>query len=132
MGVKLKRRFLYILLTTVSFAICVIIVVFFSQNHIIRGFVGDVVIIFLLYFLAKVFSDASPLKLSFFILLSAFIVELMQYFRIIEILGLEQSKIAQIVIGSVFDPLDLLAYMAGAILVYFLDDRLACKLFQNK
>ena len=132
MKVKSKRRFLYILLAIISFAICVLIVVFFSQNQIIRGFVGDVVIIFLLYFLAKAFYDASPLKLSFLVLLSAFIVEFMQYFRIIEILGLGQSKIARIVIGSVFDPLDLLAYLTGAILVYVLDGKLICKLINKK
>jgi hypothetical protein len=117
----LKRRAVYIVLTIICFAICVLIVVLFSKTPFIRGFVGDVVIIALLYFLIKIFVDAKPLKLALFTLASAFAVEFLQYFRIIRFLGLEHSKIARIVIGSVFDPMDLFAYFTVAVLVYVID-----------
>jgi hypothetical protein len=80
-----------------------------------------------LYFLIEVFIDAKPLKLALFTLASAFTVEFLQYFRIIDLLGLEHSKIARVVIGSVFDPLDLIAYFTGAVLVYIIDDKLLRK-----
>jgi hypothetical protein len=74
-----------------------------------------------MYFLIKIFIDAKPFKLALFVLISAFFVELLQYFRVIDILGLEHNKVARVVIGSVFDPLDLLAYLVGAVLVYIVD-----------
>lgn len=128
----MKRRIFYSLLTIGCFAICALIVAFFSQNQFIRGFIGDVVIIFLIYFLIKVFFDVKPFKLALLTLVSAFTVELLQYFSIINLLGLEHSKIARIVIGSVFDPLDLLAYFTGAVLVYAIDGGLLQKYILNK
>ncbi len=118
----MKKRILYLILAIVSFAVCVMIVAFFSQCRFIRGFIGDVIIIFQMYFLIKVFIDVKPLKLALFTLISAFTVEILQYFRIISVLGLEHNKIARVVIGSVFDPLDLLAYFTGAVLVYAIDN----------
>ena len=123
----MKRRIVYILLTIICFAICVLIVALFSQARFVRGFIGDVVIISLMYFLIKVFIDAKPLMLALFTLTAAFVVEFLQYFRIIDFLGLEHSRVARIVIGSVFDPMDLLAYFIGAILVYAIDTGLVRK-----
>lgn len=129
---KLNRKVVYIILTIICFAICVLIVAYFSKTPFIRGFVGDVVVIWLLYFLIKVFVDAKPLRLALFTLASAFIVEFLQYFRIIDLLGLEHSRIARIVIGSVFDPMDLLAYLTGAVLVYVIDSALVEKYILEK
>ncbi|NLK87397.1 MAG: DUF2809 domain-containing protein [Clostridiaceae bacterium] len=129
---KSNRKIVYIILTIICFAICALIVAFFSKARFIRGFAGDVVIIALLYFLIKVFIDAKPLRLALFTLASAFTVEFLQYFRIIDLLGLEKSKIARIVIGSVFDPMDLLAYFIGAVLVYIIDSALVEKYILEK
>ena len=51
------------------------------------------------------------------VLLFAFIIETCQYFRIVNLLGLEQSKLARVVIGTGFDLVDLLAYTTGFVLV---------------
>lgn len=100
---------------------CVLIVKLFAKNQFIRGFVGDIIIILLIYFFIKIFYDFHPAKLTVFILLLAFAIEFLQYLNLISILGLEQNIFAQLIIGSVFDPLDLLAYAIGAITVYALD-----------
>lgn len=123
----MKKRIIYLVLSIICFAICALIVAFFSRTPFIRGFIGDVVIVALLYFFVKVFVDAKPFRLALFVLASAFFVEFLQYLRIIETLGLEHSKIARVIIGSVFDPMDLLAYFIGAILVYFIDSCLVKK-----
>ena len=128
----MKRRVVYLISAMICFAICVLIVAFFSQARFIRGFIGDVVIISLMYFLIKVFIDVKPLMLALFTLTAAFVVEFLQYFRIIDFLGLKHSRVARIVIGSVFDPMDLLAYFIGAILVYAIDTGLIKKYVLNR
>lgn len=55
------------------------------------------------------------------VLIFAFMVEFAQYFKLVEVLGLEGNRLARIVIGSTFDPLDLLAYTLGAIAVVLIE-----------
>jgi hypothetical protein len=100
---------------------------FFSRNQFIRGFSGDVIIIFLIYFLIKSFLDFNELKLAIFILIIAFLTEFLQYLKLTAFFELENNKIAQLLLGSVFDPYDLIAYTIGAILVYFIDTRIVRK-----
>jgi len=118
----LKRRLVYLGLALSCFMACVLIVKLFSSNLFIRGTMGDMVVILLIYFLIKVYKDYQPIKLSIFTLAVAFIIEFLQYLKLAAILGLEGNIIAQLVFGSVFDPHDLLAYTVGALLVYLLDD----------
>jgi hypothetical protein len=108
-----------------------LIVKLFSANLFIRGFLGDVIVISLIYFFIKIFYDFHPLKLAIFTLLFAFAVEFLQYLKLINILGLEHNIIARIVLGAVFDPCDLFAYTIGAIIVYTLDVRLVMGIILN-
>jgi hypothetical protein len=48
----------------------------------------------------------------------------MQYLKIIRLLGLDENLAARLIIGSVFDPFDLIAYTIGAIAVYIIDTKL--------
>lgn len=65
-----------------------------------------------------------PLNLAIFTLCLAYLTEFMQYLKLIKLLGLDQNVLARLVIGSVFDPFDLLAYTIGTILVYTIDTKL--------
>ena len=47
------------------------------------------------------------------VLLFAFFVELLQYLQLIEILGLQNSKLAKIIMGSAFNWMDMMMYTAG-------------------
>lgn len=120
----MKRRLIYFAISVICFIFCVLIVKLFAKNQFIRGFVGDIIIILLIYFFIKIFYNFHPIKLAIFILLLAFTTEFLQYLNLISILGLEQNMFAQLIIGSVFDPLDLIAYTIGAITVYALDVKL--------
>lgn len=123
----MKRRLIYFMLSVICFMACVLIVRLFSGNQFIRGFAGDIVVILLIYFFVKIFKDFKPLKLAIFTLLLAFTTEFLQYLKLISVLGLEQNIFAQLIIGAVFDPLDLVAYAIGAIIVYTIDINLIGK-----
>lgn len=107
----------YIISTTVLFIICVLIVKLFSHQPIIRGFMGDVLVIGLIYSFVQILFDFNSLKLSFSVLLLAYLVEILQYFNIVHVLGLSENRLAKIVIGSTFDILDFVSYTLGALLV---------------
>jgi hypothetical protein len=53
------------------------------------------------------------------ILIFSFVVEGLQYLKIVHILGLEKNRIAGIIIGTTFQWTDLLAYGLGTGIVIF-------------
>ena len=125
----MKRRLVYLSLTIICFIACILIVKLFKNNPFIRGFIGDTIVILLLYFLIKIFHDFNALKLAIFTLFVAFATEFLQYLKLTTLLGLEHNKMTRLILGSVFDPYDLLAYSIGAILVYRIDTRLVREAF---
>ncbi len=121
LDLDMKRRFVYIILTIVCFILCVLIVKLFSRDLFIRGLIGDFLIVIMIYCLIKSIIDYKPLTVAMVTLLSAFFTELLQYMEIIKYVGLEQSEIAKLIIGSTFDPSDMVAYTLGVVVVYFID-----------
>lgn len=103
----------------VILAIEIVIALFFDDRF-IRPFVGDVLVVALIFYLVKSIIDVADAKLAIGVLVFAWCVEFTQYFDLIGRLGLSNVKLAHIVIGSTFDPLDLLAYSIGALSVYVL------------
>lgn len=120
----MKKRLIYLSLAISCFIACVLIVKLLNENRIVRGFIGDIIVILLIYFLIKAFYDFHPLKLAVFTLMLAYITEFLQYLKLASFLGLEHNTVARLIIGSVFDPYDLVAYTVGAILVYIIDTRI--------
>lgn len=119
----MKRRLIYLTFAFVCFLLCVLIVKLFNNQVMIRGFVGDVIVVVLIYFLAKSFYQFKPAILALFVLIIAFSTEIVQYMRIIKYIGLEGNRVAELTIGAVFDPMDLLAYSIGVTLVYLFDSK---------
>jgi hypothetical protein len=85
----------------------------FVDDALIRPYVGDILVVILLYAVVRTFFAVSILRAALGVLLFSFGVEFLQYFQIVELLGLESSAIARIVIGTTFAWKDLLAYTVG-------------------
>jgi hypothetical protein len=64
-----------------------------------------------------------PIPLAIAVLLFAFFIEVLQYFNLVNLLGLGGSTIARIVLGSSFEWIDLIAYTAGVIAILFVERR---------
>ena len=60
------------------------------------------------------------------VLLFSYLVEVLQYFNFVEIIGLQDNKLARIVIGTSFSWWDILFYTLG-ILFVILVEKLALK-----
>jgi len=98
-----------------------VVIALFIDDAFIRPFVGDSLAVVLVYLALRA---ATPLRRRVALgaaLGVAVLVELGQFLRLSELLGLGGSGLARVVLGSSFDPFDLLCYAAGAACVALLD-----------
>lgn len=99
----------------------------FVKDRFVRPYVGDFLVVILMYCFVRSFWNIQALKLGLFVLLFAFAVEIGQHFQLVRLLGLEHSKTAKVIIGTGFDWADMLAYILGVSLVLFLEKRFGVK-----
>jgi len=92
------------------------------KDTFIRPFFGDVLVVILMYYLLKSFIKTHYLYILISVFLLSFGIEILQYFQLNELLGI-QNKIIKIIIGSTFDYYDLLAYTLGIIVVYYYESK---------
>ena len=97
-----------------------IAIAYFHFNAFIRGFLGDVLVILLMYSFLKIFIKNNVLKTAVSVLAFAYFVELLQLFKLAEKLNIH-SEILLTIIGSVFDVSDLAAYFLGFLLILLLE-----------
>lgn len=102
-----------------------ITIAIFHFNPFVRGFLGDVLVVLLLYCFLKIYIRNNVLKTALAVLTFALFIEFLQYFKLAEILNIE-SKIILTLLGSVFDMWDLLAYFIGFLIIMSIE-----KLFCN-
>lgn len=98
-----------------------LIVVSFSHKPVVRGFLGDIVVIVLIYYFINGIHEFNSFKLMLFTLLLSFTIEFMQFLHIAEVLGVENNLFFRLVFGSVFDVMDLVAYTIGASISLIMD-----------
>ena len=93
------------------------LIALYVHDTIIRPYIGDVLVVILIYCFIKSFLEVKVFPTALFVLLFAFTVELLQYINIVEKLGLQHSKIARIIIGTSFSWVDILTYIVGIFVV---------------
>lgn len=120
---KFDRR--YFRLTLILFAIEVFIAIFI-RDRFIRPFVGDILVVILIYCLVKSFVKMAANRVAVSVLLFAVTIEILQYFQLVDRLGLSDNRIAQIVIGATFDWMDLVAYATGTVITIATEYRRRC------
>ncbi len=106
---------------TVGLFLVEVCIAVFLKDKIIRPFVGDVLVVILLYTFFRTFLKFPAKKIAIGVLLLAFTIEFLQYFNFVDVLGIPRRSILGIALGSTFDVLDLLAYTLGILIVWFLD-----------
>ena len=92
----------------------------FINDSIIRPYVGDILVVILIYYFTKAFIETKSIYIVTSTVLFAYLVEIGQYFHIADILGVE-NKILRIVIGASFSWGDIVCYTIGGIICYLLN-----------
>nr|MBK9650413.1 DUF2809 domain-containing protein [Bacteroidota bacterium] len=98
-----------------------VLIALFVHDKIVRPYIGDALVVVLIYCFVKSFFPLPVLPTAIAVLLFAFFVEAMQYFHFINLIGLEYSAAAKIIIGNSFSKLDLVAYTVGVLLVLLVE-----------
>ncbi|ESU28301.1 hypothetical protein FLJC2902T_16510 [Flavobacterium limnosediminis JC2902] len=106
----------YFGLTILIFFIEVLIALFVHDSF-VRPYLGDVLVVILIYCFLKSFLNLPVLTAAVSVLVFAFTIEFLQFLNIVEKLSLEKSKLARTVIGTSFSWIDLLTYIAGIAIV---------------
>jgi hypothetical protein len=114
-----RRYFLFAILLF----IIEILIALYAHDPIIRPYVGDFLVVILLYCLVKAFLNIPAMQAALAVLLFSYIIETLQYFNLVHRLGFGHSKLATIIIGSSFEWIDLVAYTAGIAIVIVIEAR---------
>lgn len=107
-----KKRIGYAITTIVIFLIELFIALFVRDN-IIRPYVGDMLVVVLMYTFLRMFFPAKPRLLPVYVFCGSTIVEILQGIHIVELLGLSNSRFFSVLIGTTFDWKDIACYGAG-------------------
>lgn len=102
----------YFIFTILIFLVEALIALFVHDNF-VRPYLGDVLVVILIYCFIKSFLNLPIFPIAVFVLIFAFTIEFLQFLDIVGKLHLEQSKIARTVLGTSFSWIDLLTYIIG-------------------
>jgi hypothetical protein len=106
----------YFLLALAIFLIEIYIALY-VRDTIIRPYIGDYLVVILMYCLLQSFWQNNNKKTALYVLIFAFAIEFLQYLKFIEILKLQDNKLARIIIGTSFSWEDIIAYTLGILTV---------------
>ena len=93
----------------------------FFKTGFIRYFMGDFLIVSLLYYVFRTILKKRKSLILVGVWIFAFGIEVLQLFDIPAWLGWENHRLIELTLGSSFDPLDLLAYFLGGLAAILLD-----------
>ncbi len=111
---KSERTF-YVGAAAVLFIIEVMIALYIHDDF-IRPYIGDMLVVILLYCFVRIVFPKGIRFLPLYIFLFAVVVECLQYFNWVKLLGLEHNTFFRILMGSVFDIKDICCYGIGSVL----------------
>ena len=116
-GFGLHKQSKWYLLVTICLLFIEIAIALFVKDKIIRPYIGDLLVVILIYAFVKIWISNREILVAICVFVFACFIELLQYFHIVEVLGLGDNKVATVIIGSKFNTLDIVMYLMGTIAV---------------
>lgn len=107
-----KKRLGYAIAAVLLIAVEVCIALFVHDSF-VRPFVGDMLVTLVIYLLIRAVIPEGVRLLPLYVFLFAAGVELLQFIDIVSLLGLSENLFLSILIGSTFDPKDIVCYAVG-------------------
>ena len=102
---------------TIVFFVIEVLIAFFVHDSFVRPYLGDILVIILIYSFIKSFIKLTVLQASVFTLIFSFTLEFLQFINSVEKLHLENHKIVKTILGTSFSWMDLLCYLLGFLTV---------------
>ncbi|MFK8270767.1 ribosomal maturation YjgA family protein [Capnocytophaga stomatis] len=108
----------YFLQAVFLFVIEVLIATVFRKIYFLRAYVGDILVVMLIYALVLAFFKVKNKdKLLVGVFLFAVAIEILQFFKLAELLGFSRGSIGYILMGNYFSWEDIICYGIGCILL---------------
>lgn len=114
-------------LLSILFFVIEVLIALYVKDDFVRPYVGDYLVVMLIYCAVRTFIKASPVKVAIAVLLFAYLIEVLQYFRIVDRLGLSGNPVAKTVIGYGFEWWDILAYTLGVLTILLVEWKVRSK-----
>ncbi len=111
-----KKRIRYAIAFLVLF-IMETLIALYVHDDIIRPYIGDMLVVILIYCFVRIIIPVGYKWLPIYIFLFAAGIECLQYFHLVQLLGLQGYTFWRIVIGSTFDLKDIICYGGGCFLL---------------
>ena len=112
----IDKRILYAL-TTIILLVIEVLIALFVHDSIIRPYVGDVLVVVVIYTFVRIFVPERVVLLPLYIFVFAVGVELLQLVNIVDKLGLSDNRFFSVLIGTVFDIKDVICYAVGCLIL---------------
>lgn len=116
---SLRARLFFLVVAVVILAIEIYIAVFVKGGF-VRHYLGDVLVTVMLYAFGRAVFKTAPKILAFKIFIFSLFIEILQYFKVLEILDIH-NLIIRIVFGGTFDVSDIVCYALGCLLACLAD-----------
>ena len=107
----------------IGFLVIEIAIVVFLKTGFIRYTFGDYLVVMLLYCGIKNVININPIQVSVIVLCIAYCIETLQFFNVLQLLGLESNTLAKLILGSTFHFEDIIAYTLGILTILFVEHK---------
>ncbi len=98
-----------------------ILIALYVKDDFIRPYLGDFLVVILIYCFVMGISRISILKGLFTVLIFSFAVEFLQFINIVKVLQYQPPEFVMIILGSSFSAWDLVAYLLGLLCCFLLE-----------
>ncbi len=114
---KNKTRIIYIIIFFLLFATEIAIAVFVHDDF-VRPFVGDILVVMLVCAFLRIIVPDKIRTMPVYATAFAVIIEILQYFDFVELLGLENNVVLSTALGRTFDIKDIICYIIGGAIFF--------------
>ncbi len=90
----------------------------FVHDAFVRPYVGDVLVVILIYCLIRIVKPTGIKLLPLYVFIFALIVELLQLAKIVDLIGIPHDSIVAIMVGTSFSFIDIICYAVGCGITY--------------
>lgn len=113
----MKKRCFFAVIFIILLGIEALIALFVHDSF-IRPYIGDVLVVMVIYSFLRIFIPEKCRLLSLYIFIFAALVEVSQYFNLVKLLGLSNNRFMRTLLGSTFDIQDIICYAVGAAIIF--------------
>ncbi|MGH1490135.1 MAG: DUF2809 domain-containing protein [Acidimicrobiales bacterium] len=117
-GRTLRPGYLFVAIGLFIVEVCIAL---FVDDGFVRPYLGDVLAVMLVYASLRAVFGLSIIGAVVASLAIAFAIEFSQLVGLLNLLGLQRITVARVVLGTAFEWLDLVAYVAGAAVVVLVE-----------